>query len=306
MQLFENFLAYLSAFRSPKTIKQKRINLKAINEFFNLYGETYHFDQETIALLFNFLRNKKGYKLSTIKAIFTDLKLYLKYLSKKEIKTYFDNDALKFILSSPTLKNEEEKEKEKSQEVFTKDELVKVLEYIKDINKAIYYFTCLLAFSGLRLNEALSLSIEDFERIGNLKWKIKVKEAKYGKERIAMLTIPERFRDFDKYLLKVLAHYKATGKDTLFKYKYTQGKKTYKITDKIIDKFYREVSKDLGIKVNAHKFRKTYATLLALENVNPAVLKELLGHSDVKTTLKYYTLAKRFLDKGEIEIKIEV
>jgi len=306
MHLLENFLAYLSSFRNPKTIRQKRINLKAIEEFFEEYRETYNFNHETIAKLFSFLRVKKKYKLSTIKAIFIDLKLYLKYLDKKGFKTYFDNDALKFIFSSPTLKNEEEKEKEKSQEVFTKEELVEVLEYIKETNKAFYYFTCLLAFSGLRLNEALNLSIEDFERIDNLKWRIKVKEAKYGKERTAILTIPERFKDFDNYLLRILAHYKATGKDNLFKYKYAQGKKIYRITEKIIDKFYREISKELGIKVNAHKFRKTLATFLALENVNPAILKELLGHSDVKTTLKYYTLAKRFLDKGEVEIKIKI
>ena len=34
MHLLENFLAYLSSFRNPKTIKQKRINLKAVEEFF--------------------------------------------------------------------------------------------------------------------------------------------------------------------------------------------------------------------------------------------------------------------------------
>jgi len=304
MLLLDNFLDYLSSFRSQKTVRQKRINLKAVKEFFDKYGETYHFNQETVAKFFRFLRNEKGYKLSTIEAIFIDLKLYLKYLKKQGIETYFDDDAKRFIFSSPTLRNEKEKEQKRSKEVFTKEELKEVLEHIKEVNKVLYYFSCLLTFSGLRLNEALNISIKDFERIEDLKWRVRVKEAKYSKERIALVLIPKEFEDFDEYLKRIYSYYKTTGKDNLFKYKYPQGKKVYKLTEKIIDKFYREISKDLNIKVNAHKFRKTFATLLALNNTNPAILKELLGHSDVKTTLKYYTLAKRFLEEKNIELRI--
>jgi len=302
MLLLESYLSYLSSFRPPQTVRQKRINLKSVEEFFNLYGEVYRFDQKTIAEFFKFLREKKKLKLSTIKLIFTDLKLYLRFLRKEGVETFFDDEAYRFILSSPRLRNQALKEQKQNEEVFTREELFKVLNLLRDRNVVYYYFACLLAFSGLRRGEALKLSIKNFTRLEPLRWKIRVKEAKFDKERTAYLIIPKEFQDFDEYLMKVKEVYEKTGEDSLFKYTY--GKKVYRLSEKAVEKFFREFSKEVGIRVNPHKFRKTFATLLAMKGLNPAVVKELLGHSDEKTTLRFYTFAKKFLEKevGKIEI----
>ena len=40
---------------------------------------------------------------------------------------------------------------------------------------------------------------------------------------------------------------------------------------------------------HAHTYRHTFATMLFEQGVNPKVVQKLMGHSDIKTTLKIYT-----------------
>jgi site-specific recombinase XerD len=56
----------------------------------------------------------------------------------------------------------------------------------------------------------------------------------------------------------------------------------------------REAPKKTEIKknVNLHSFRHSYATHLLEEGVNIITLKELLGHSDVSTTMIYLHVAR--------------
>ena len=54
-------------------------------------------------------------------------------------------------------------------------------------------------------------------------------------------------------------------------------------------------------KITPHRLRHTYATLLYSSGVDLLTAKELLGHSDVSTTLKIYT----HLEKTVINISIK-
>jgi integrase len=299
MLFLNDFVSYLSAFRSEKTIKQKEINLKAIQSFFDKYGETYNFDQETIAKLFNFLRKEKKYKLTTIKAIFTDLKIYIRFLKRKGIEAFFDNEALKFIFQSPKLKNEEQKERKESSDIFTSEELKKVLSLLRETNEIYYLFACFIAFSGLRLSEALKVKAEDLEEIKEGFWKVKVRSGKFGKERLAFLIIPEEFKDVEAYLKEVKEFYNRTGNDILFKYRYSDGGKVYRLDKKKVSSFFYSFSKRTGIRITPHKLRKTFATLLATKIENPFLLKEILGHEDIRTTSRYYVFAKKLIEDTE-------
>lgn len=70
-------------------------------------------------------------------------------------------------------------------------------------------------------------------------------------------------------------------------YAYTLKCKAKGITPK--NKFAPSGIPDMGIKFNAHQLRHTYATMLFLAGVDVLTMKELLGHSDIKTTLGIYT-----------------
>lgn len=46
---------------------------------------------------------------------------------------------------------------------------------------------------------------------------------------------------------------------------------------------------DLHIPFKFHNLRHTYATILAESGISPRYVKEMLGHSILEFTLKYYT-----------------
>ena len=46
---------------------------------------------------------------------------------------------------------------------------------------------------------------------------------------------------------------------------------------------------DLHILLKFHNLRHTYATILAESGIGPRYVQEMLGHSKLEFTLKYYT-----------------
>lgn len=58
--------------------------------------------------------------------------------------------------------------------------------------------------------------------------------------------------------------------------------------DHSISNCYRELSERLGFKVSPHRFRHTLGTqLMKSPEKNMHLVKEILGHSDIRTTLEY-------------------
>ena len=51
----------------------------------------------------------------------------------------------------------------------------------------------------------------------------------------------------------------------------------------------RTIKNDLGISFKFHNLRHTYATILAENSVSPRYVQEMLGHSKLEFTLRYYT-----------------
>lgn len=55
-----------------------------------------------------------------------------------------------------------------------------------------------------------------------------------------------------------------------------------------IDKFFQRLSKACGVRISPHRFRHTLATdLMKSPDRNVTLVKELLGHSSITTTLEY-------------------
>ena len=51
----------------------------------------------------------------------------------------------------------------------------------------------------------------------------------------------------------------------------------------------RTIRDELGIQFKFHNLRQTYATILAESGISPRYVQEMLGHSKLEFTLKYYT-----------------
>lgn len=60
------------------------------------------------------------------------------------------------------------------------------------------------------------------------------------------------------------------------------------MTDKAYRYAYKKFQKETGITATAHQLRKSYATMAVDANVPPDVLKTIIGHRDISTTLNIY------------------
>ena len=138
----------------------------------------------------------------------------------------------------------------------------------------------LIYSAGLRSKEVINLKISDvdFERKT-----IHVRQTKYKKDRIMPLS-PTMAKGLQKYLKAENPYiWLFNGKQPASQYS-TRGlawvmRENLKKTS---------ISKD----VNLHSLRHAYATHLLEEGLNIVTLKELLGHSDITTTMIYLHVAQ--------------
>ena len=212
------------------------------------------------------------------------------------------------------------KRKPRPPEVFTRDEVARVLSHFKQgtPQKLIAH---LLYGCGLRLTEALNLRIKDIDFGQSI---IVVRDAKGGKDRTVplprMLARPLAFQierakkihqmdlaaGFGKASLPyaLLRKYPKAGVSQLWQYVFPSYKrsidprsgetKRHHLYDSIMeDALARAVSSAVVNKrVTCHTFRHSYATHLLESGKDIRKIQELLGHSDVKTTMIYTHVAK--------------
>ncbi len=138
----------------------------------------------------------------------------------------------------------------------------------------------LIYSAGLRGQEVINLKIADvdFERMT-----IHIRQTKYNKDRIVPLS-PTMAIGLKKYLAAENPHiWLFNGKDASGKY-----------SVKGLSWVMRESLKKTSVKkeVSLHSLRHTYATHLLEEGTNIVTLKELLGHSDITTTMIYLHVAQ--------------
>lgn len=138
----------------------------------------------------------------------------------------------------------------------------------------------LIYSAGLRGQEVINLkqSDIDFERKT-----IHIRQSKYKKDRIVPLS-EYMSRGLQKYLSAEHPHI------WLFNGKEVDGRYSVRGLSWVM----RVALKKTGIKkkVNLHSLRHSYATHLLEEGVDIVTLKELLGHSDVSTTMIYLHVAR--------------
>ena len=154
---------------------------------------------------------------------------------------------------------------------------------------------------------------ERLRKITKTIYTIKVRQAKFGKERITkMLLLDEDpiFAEIFEIFLKAqnLRKLRYDKEDMyLFSYDIHDSKDENKIirtvekikesTVKTLFSRHTKQLKALGydIEIKAHTFRRTYATRLAERGYPLEVVKEILGHENISTTSKYYMNLKNAL-----------
>ena len=190
------------------------------------------------------------------------------------LRYYFRNIGQnKRAIALPSLKNEN-----KLPVILNRSELKELFKTPKLLKHRIILT---LAYSaGLRSQELVKLKISDidFERKT-----IHIRQSKYKKDRIVPLS---------DYIAKGLKKYLSIEHPHtwLFNGKEPDGRYSPKGLSWVM----RETLKKTSIQkqVNLHSLRHSYATHLLEDGINIVIIKELLGHATIQTTMIYLHVAQ--------------
>ena len=177
------------------------------------------------------------------------------------------------------------------EQVFRRDEEVKIEDYIAD-NPDIRLFGVALAFhTGLRVGEVAALKWSDYQ--GDILLVNKT-EVKYKGERGEYVTEVQNYtkgrdghrevvlNDSARTILERL--YKLTGGNEWMFTRDGERMKAFHFQNKM-----RVLNKTLNMPQRSfHKIRKTYATKLEAAGVSDPVIIQQMGHTEILTTKKHY------------------
>lgn len=162
-------------------------------------------------------------------------------------------------------------------DVLDKQEIRKILE-AADSDLRFFCMFSLLYSAGLRISELLNLKPEDINASRTL---IRVRQGKGKKDRFTLLSKP---------LTGKLSKYRAEYRPEVFLFEREAG---VPFSESIVSKKLKEVAKEAGItkRVYPHLLRHSFATHLIEQGTDLKIVKELLGHNNIKTTEMYVHIA---------------
>lgn len=138
--------------------------------------------------------------------------------------------------------------------------------------------------AGLRVSEIINLKIKD---IDSERMMLHVRNAKGKKDREVILS---------ETLLTILRDYYKSYKPKEFLFEGQQGGA---YSTRSLQLILKEAKQKAGVKKEGsiHAFRHSFATHLLEGGTDLSIIQKLLGHNDIKTTLRYTHVSKVELQK---------
>jgi len=210
-------------------------------------------------------RFKQGVVWSTVNCDYSSLKLFYCHVLNKEWKD--------FLLQRP-------RGEKPLSVIISRQSVVKLIESASNYKYQVFF--SLVYATGLRLNEAIQLRIEDVD--GERK-KIHVRRGKGAKD---------RYVDIAQPILVLLREYYIAYRPFLYLFNgYIPG---HPISPRTIQHAMKKAVKKAGIrkKVTFHTLRHCYGTHHLESGTDLIYIKNQMGHSNLKTTSRYLHLCKDY------------
>ena len=166
---------------------------------------------------------------------------------------------------------------------LTQEELDNYLNSLKDNNYFYYVLFRVLAYTGLRIGEALALKWYDVDftnRIININKTLYTRRLEVSKPKTKN-SIRKVY--VDKVTLEILKEFKKYNNSDIV-FSNNKGKYKYYVT---IENFFIKNRPKENFSI--HGFRHTHASLLFKHEIPVKVIQERLGHNSIETTLNIYT-----------------
>ncbi|GGJ81348.1 tyrosine recombinase XerD [Anoxybacillus voinovskiensis] len=253
---------------SPETIAGYAKDLEMVSRFlekkYNGFVCLDDIQTEDVEEYLRMLRVERHYQPASVNRHLNTLRSFYKYAIKKGWtvrNVVAPIDQLKAPKKERTFIDEKEYE-----------QLVQAIQHptIQVVIQCLFY-------TGLRITECLSLTLEDVNLEEGI---IFVQNGKGNKQRKVPIS-PK--------LLPLLKHYKEHIRPATDSPFFFALSKTGKLSDVYVNRVLHETTRKLGWKkkVTCHVLRHSFASNLVKNNVHIVHIQKLLGHADLKTTSVY-------------------
>ena len=169
--------------------------------------------------------------------------------------------------------------------VISEQKILKGLQTIENLKHKAILFTAYSA--GLRVSEVVRIKIAD---IDSDRMQIRIEAAKGKKDRMVTLA---------KATLVVLRAYFEQYKPKKYLFEGQNGEEHY--SPRSAQTVFNQQFERIGLPkyFSFHSLRHSYATHLLENGTDIKYIQELLGHNDIKTTLRYTHVSKKAIEKIE-------
>lgn len=237
------------------------------NEFFNFIDKNYKNIVKSDIREYLIYKKDDGAKNSTLTNKINTLSSLFSWLKEEK---YIDNNPMKKII------------KPKFNDTKRKHLTPKEIELIRLEIDNLFDLTLfeLLYSSGIRVSEAVELNWENLEFDNR---ELTVVNGKGNKDRVTKFSVKTAI------LLQRYREKREDNSEWVF-----QSQLKRRMSKESIERHIKNLGKDanLSIKVTPHRLRHSFATLCSEKGIDIHIIKQLLGHKDLKTTMKYISIGK--------------
>lgn len=268
MRNFDNFSDILTIKRySPNTVNTYRGLLIAFQKAVGLENSIDELSSAKLIALYKHQVLTNDYSQQSQKQLSSAIKLYFKEMHNLSI------DFSKYATRSP---------QRRLPQIPSLKEVNSILNSLDNLKHKTALIT--IYALGLRSGELINLKITDLDGDRN---QIFISNAKGRKDRV----VP-----FPESLKLLLRDYYTKYKPTVYLF---NGRDHKQYTATSLRKVFNKACIKAGIQKNLtlHSLRHAYATHLMDRGTDVRVIKELLGHNNLNTTLIYTHVTKKTLDK---------
>ena len=298
--LFSHLISDFLYDYAPSFLTQSENSLKGYEDTLSLYikyleetGITkstisrVQFEKDYIEKWILWMKNTRNCSPQTCNVRLGSFRTFLEYVGNKELKLFYLYQEAKCIKRQKTVKT---KVSGLSRDVINC--LLQTIDLRSKTGRRDYTFIMLLYGVAARINEVLSLKIQDLH-LECSKPYINI-FGKGAKKRTAYL-LPRIVKNLQGYILE--AHGKTPNPyDYVFFSKCGEERK--KLSQTAITKRLKQYASDahsqnneVPLDLHSHQFRHAKATHLLQDGMNIVQIKFLLGHESVETTMKYLDIS---------------